>query len=116
MAHEIGKFTLENLAKMDSGRIAIAFEQACKRVALDCEDRPVEKKARKVVLELEFEPVTDASGLCEQVNTRIQVKENLPARKSKIYDLGLRRGGMLTVNLSDPESHDQQVLDLEDGR
>lgn len=46
------KFDLAALASIDGGRIAIAFEQALRRVAQDCDDRPGEKKERTVTLSL----------------------------------------------------------------
>ena len=48
----LGKFSLKSLAAMDGERIGLAFEQALKRVVMDCEDRPGESKERTVSLTL----------------------------------------------------------------
>lgn len=48
MLHQFG---LETLRDLDGGRVVEAWNQALVRVARDCEDRPQEKKPRKILLD-----------------------------------------------------------------
>jgi len=102
---------LKSLADLDGGRIAAAFEQAVKRCALDCEDRPNEENARKVTLQVEILPTMDEAGYCDGVNMAFQVKDNLPTRKSRIYSLGMKASGALFFSDEDPLNHRQLGLD-----
>lgn len=107
------KFDLKSLAEMDDGRIAVAFEQAMRRAAIDCEDRPADDRPRKLCLELEFKPVLDPAGYCESVVCQAQIKDTLPSRKSRKYDLGLRKGGMFVYQPMALDNHSQEPLDFE---
>jgi hypothetical protein len=107
MLHEL---KLENLTHLDGGRIVEALQQALKRAALDCEDRPGESKTRVVNLQFEFAPRIDSDGVFDTVDMKAQVKETFPTRKSRKYNLGYRKGGMLTFNdLSDENFHQKSI-------
>lgn len=108
------QFNFAALAELDGGRIGIAVDRAIKRAGEDCEDLPGEKKARRVTLVLDFVPDLDQDGLCESVKASVQIKESLPTRKSKKYDLGLRRGGVMTYQPDSLENHEQDTFDFED--
>ena len=108
------KFDLAALAKIDGGRVAIAFEQALKRCAADCDDRPGEKKARTVTLSLAVEPRIDQDGMCEDVNITATVADSVPKRKSKAYNMSLRKGGNLAYHPESPDNHAQEVFDLQE--
>ena len=89
----IRELSLSELQNLDAGRIAVAFQEELKRAAEDCEDRPGEQRARVVTLQCEVTPVCDEDGLCEEVRTKFQVRSKVPTRKSKVYTMGLRKGG-----------------------
>jgi hypothetical protein len=114
MATQIKQFGFSELAELDGGRVRIAMDQLLKMAALDCEDRPGEKKARKLTLQLELKPVLDQDGMCEDVKCTVQMKSSLPTRKTREYGFGLRRGGMLTFNPEAPDAHDQGTFDFKD--
>lgn len=88
MYHE---FNLENLGKLDGGRVAIAWQQALERIAADCSDRPGVGKARKLSLELDVKPDCDENGFCDTISVAFSVKESMPSRQSKPYELGVRQ-------------------------
>jgi hypothetical protein len=109
------EFTLESLRDLDGGKAAVAFTQHVKRAALDCLDRPGDKAARKVTLEISLIPVMEPGGDCTEVDVQIKASSAVPKHQTKPYSFGLRRGGMLVFNpdatdnvnqstyLSDPE-------------
>lgn len=105
-------FDLQSLARIDGGRIAIAFEQALRRVVQDCDDRPGEDRARTVTMSLACKPVLDSDGLCEDCDVQISVTDSVPKRKSKIYNMSLRKGGHLLFNDDSLDNVDQETLDF----
>lgn len=111
------ELTLPDLAAMDNERIGTAVAQALNRAADDIYDRPGESKPRKVVLEVLLVPECTEDGECDNVKMQAQVKDTIPARKSRVYDLGVRRrNGTTKLMYSDaaPDNHLQPGLLSED--
>lgn len=92
------KFSLKSLSTIDGERIAIAFEQALRRVVQDCEDRPGDSTARTVTLTLAVKPRLDVEGICDDCNIQVAVTDSVPKRKSKVYNMSVRKGGHLLYN------------------
>lgn len=108
---------LAEVATLDGERIGEAFRQALKRMASDIDDRPGDDRPRKVSLEMALVPEIDESGNCDNVKMQIQVKESIPTRKSRVYDLGIKRtaaGKCLTFSPDSPDNHNQPGLGLMD--
>ena len=106
------KFQLSAIAVMDGGRIDVAFDQALARVVADCEDRPGEKKARTVTLQLEVVPVLDESGVCDDVKVQMFINEGIPKRKTRVYDMAMKktnRGPQLLYRPDSLEDAEQNV-------
>ncbi len=104
---------LHGLAEIDGGRIGAAITQALARVAGDLDDRPADDRPRKVALEIVAVPELDEHGHCDNIKLQMQVKETYPSRKSKVYDLGLRRsasGKRLVYSPASPDDHRQPGL------
>ena len=114
--HGLRQFGLRELVEFDDGRIAVAFDQAIARIAQDIDVRPGDDRPRKLTLEIAFGPEVDGSGLCDSVKMQLQVKDALPTRRSKVYDLGLRKGGLMIFQPLSLHDHNQQGLpfDTED--
>lgn len=106
------KFDLAALADIDGGRIALAFEQALRRCAQDCDDRPGEKKPRTLTLQLSVKPVIDQDGMCEDCDVVVTVADNVPKRKSKSYNCSLRKGGHLAYHPDSLDDHEQETFDF----
>jgi len=104
------KFTLATVSDMDGGRIRTAFEQALKRCEDDLKDRPGVKAARKVELHLALAPVADGGEL-DSVNVTFRIKDNVPKRESKAYNMQSVPGGLL-FNDASPEDVRQKTLDM----
>lgn len=105
------KFSIDSLKKMDGGRVAIAFEQALKRCQLDCSDRPGLKSARKISLIAVMTPVLDEEGNLDSVDLEFEIKDNIPARKSRPYNMQTAPRGGLLWNEFSPEDVRQLTLD-----
>lgn len=104
------KFTLATIAEMDGGRIKTAFEQALKRIEADCKDRPGVKAARKLELVLTMTPIAD-DGELDSVDVTFRIKDAVPKRESKSYNMQAVAGGLL-FNDASPEDVRQMSLDM----
>lgn len=114
---ELRKITLEELAHIDDGRIGVAFAQALSRLAADMNDRPGDDRPRKLNLQIEMQPTCDETGCCDSVQMQAQIKDSIPTRRSRKYDLGLRthsQGGQLVYSPGSYENHRQPALDFDD--
>lgn len=105
-------FDAKSIAVIDGGRIAEAINQELRKAALDCDDRPGDRRPRKVVLQLEMVPKMDDKGLCDAVDVTAQVKAVHPSRKSQKFDMSLRKNGVLAFNEDSLDNADQKTLDL----
>jgi len=108
------KFQLSALAEMDGGRINVAFAQALARVVGDCEDRPGEKSARTITLQVAVVPILDASGVCDDAKVQMVITDSVPKRKTRIYDMALKKGKQGPHLLFRPDSLDEadQMVDF----
>lgn len=104
------KFTLATILEMDGGRIKTAFEQALKRMELDCKDRPGVKAARKLELVLQMTPIAD-NGELDSVDVTFRIKDSVPKRESKSYNMQSVAGGLL-FNDASPDDVRQMSLDM----
>lgn len=112
---ELKELTLATLAEIDGGRLAIAFKQALQRCAMDCDDRPGEKKTRSVTIQVAVEPVLDQDGLCEDCDVQVTIADSVPKRKSKAYNCTLRKGGKLLFHPDSLDDHEQETFDFKEG-
>jgi len=99
----IKELTLASLLEFDGGRISEAFMQELRRVVNDCDDRPGDKKDRKVTLEFSVTPQAADSGELESVSGKFFVTSSVPKRRSRAYDFEFRKGGRLGFLQDDPE-------------
>ncbi len=105
------KFTLGTLADMDGGRIKADFAEALDRCRKDCEERPAIEGARKIILTVSLNPVATDSGALDSVDVDFDLKDNLPKRASRTYNMTSLRGGLLFNELS-PDEARQGTLDM----
>lgn len=104
------KFTLAAIQELDLGKIATAYDRACQEAVLDCRDRPGEKKARTVILQLRIVPDGD-EGHCDTVAGEFDIQVKIPKRQSRTYSMGVKQDGTLIVNPESPDSIRQGTLD-----
>jgi hypothetical protein len=106
----VEKFNLASLVGIDAGRIKEAFEQAVRRCEDDCRDRPAVDRDRTVTLRASFRPVVGDNGELESCNVDFEINDNIPKRRSKVYNMKAGRHGLLFNELS-PEEIRQGTLD-----
>lgn len=100
--------TLETLKDFDQGSIALAFNQAVKKVLDDLRDRPGLKAARKLSIELTIKPTTEP----DRYEVEAKVKDNVPA---KSVTRPIHNGATGLVFSSDaPENPAQNTIPMED--
>jgi hypothetical protein len=103
-------FSLQELESLDGGKAVRALDAHIKRAALDCYDRPGDKKARKVTLEIELVPAMDAEGNCDEVHAKIRAASTVPKHVTKPYSLGLRPSGQLVFSEDAPDNYRQATI------
>lgn len=106
----IKEFTLDNLRHLDFGKAAEAFNQQIRRVANDCLDRPGDANPRKVNMEVMVKPAVNDDGSCDRVKLQIQVTSKVPSLRTRVYDVGLRKNGILAFSEDSPENFDQTTI------
>lgn len=110
------EFNLGKLEELDGGRIAAALELEMKAAIADCRDRPTETKPRKVMLEVQLQPtVYDGTGDLEAINMAMQCKHTCPTRKSRTFNVGVRKNGSLVYNELSQDNVHQRTLDEMEG-
>ena len=112
MSHRVVEFSFRDLADIDGNRLQVAFDQALKRCADDCYDRPGVSKPRKINMACELVPILDADGVCEEVKCSFEFSDTAPKRSSKVYSLNLKPDGKLLYHPEVLENHAQMALDL----
>lgn len=106
----IQQLSLAGLSLLDLGKTEAALAQHLRRVARDCYDRPGDRKARKVSLEIAVTPVLDADGGCELVKVQVQVTSAVPKMRTREYEMRLRPNGSISFNEDLPTDFDQSTL------
>lgn len=103
-------FTLDNLPKLDSGKVALAFSHELRRCALDCIDRPGDSSVRTVAIKAALKPVLDADGSCDTVEVEFEVSGKVPVRRSKVFSMATKATGALLFSEDSPDNVDQRTI------
>ncbi len=103
----------ENLKVLDEGKVAATLDTMLKRAVQDCMDRPAETKARLVTMQIEITPDMEPGGDCTKANAQIQFASKLPAYRTRVLSMGIRRNATLVFNEDEYDDFDQRSL-LED--
>lgn len=103
--------TLAAVADLDGGRVREAYELALRRLQRDCQDRPGLQEKRTLTLKLTLVPVADDAGGLDSCQVQFRVDEQLPTRRSKVYNAQAAPNGTLLFNEMSPEDIHQTTLD-----
>lgn len=106
-------FTLENLRKLDFGKIGVAFDVEREHVVKDCMDRPGDSHARVILMKFLFAPIADAAmGApdCERVRFECEISSNLPKRRTRVYEMSPTVNGGLMFNPDLPLEPDEDTI------
>ena len=112
------QFDLSTISEIDEGRVLEAWNQACKRLVEDIEDRPGLDDARKLVLTFELKPVKDEAGNLDTINGAFQIKESIPSRKTRNYDFKpkiVNGQSTLAFNPLSEDNANQHTIDEQGG-
>ncbi len=108
---------LENLAKLDFGKIPAAFDAEVLRCVADCKDRPLDDKPRKVSLTFNLWPKADVDGtgvVCQDVDVECEVTSTVPKRRTRIYTMRPTHDDKLAFQPDSPENPDQLGIEYND--
>jgi hypothetical protein len=107
------RFNLDTMKDLDSGRAVEAFQTATQRAVQDCMDRPGDKRARKIVLQLTLIPVARIDGNtidCDGAKGTFQCRCKIPDWETQEVDFGVQQSGDLIFNEDSPRDHRQMTL------
>lgn len=104
------KFELATLATMDCGRLKAAFDLAFQRLIDDCKDRPELPAARRMTLTVSVKPRTEQGSL-DTVDVTFDIKDAIPKRATRSYNMSVGRAGALWNEIS-PDEVRQTTFDL----
>lgn len=104
------RLTLETLKDLDLGKVNAAFDRELAHVVKDCIDRPDDRTARTVSLELAVTPEAEG-GVCEVVNGEFTIKSKVPPRRSRRYEMAVKPTGVALINPESPDAVRQMTLD-----
>lgn len=105
------KLTLENLQFIADGSVSAAFQHHLKRAVEDCDDRPGDKKPRKVTLELLVTPVVLQDGSTTDVSVESYVKSSVPPHISRPVECKVKQGGKAVFNDLSQDNPNQMTID-----
>lgn len=113
-------FNLETLKELGMGIVSKAFEHELKRCVQDCLDRPGDKNARVVTLQMQIKPVVDPmkQDECDTVSGEFEIKGKVPVRRTRVYSFGVKKTGSLMFSSDSPDNIDQKTIfdqDPDDG-
>lgn len=108
----------DSLKDLDYGMIDKVFENEIAKAADDCNQRPEDKTARKVVLTFSLTPRM-SGGALDRVEVAFDFATKLPIQKSKVYEMQpiINKGKATGLNFhpdlpDDPEG--TTIMDIAD--
>jgi hypothetical protein len=105
------KLCLSNLDALDLGTVAALFQANLKQIVSDLNDRPFDETARTLTLKFAFKPVIDSAGRdLEEVGTQVQVFNNLPKAKTKVYRMIPKADGTLVFSADFADEPNQEPM------
>ena len=105
------EISLENVKHMADGTIDAAFQQHVKRAVADCEDRPGDKKPRKVTLTFLMTPVMLQDGNVTDVQVEAVVKSSVPDHLSRPVECRVKAQGRAVFNDLSQDNPHQKTID-----
>lgn len=110
-------FTIQEIGKLDDGRVAAIVNKQIRAATVDCSNRPGVSDARKITVVLEMKPVCGEDGLCQETYIEAVTSLSTPKSRSKPINMGVRANGALMFNDVSQDNVNQQTLDqADDGR
>ena len=107
------RLSLESIKEVQGGVALEMFQDALHHAVKDCIDRPGDKRARKVTMQMNITPVAVTNGNtidCEGAKGVFQCRAKMPDRESAEIDFGVQNSGDLIFNPDSPRDHRQTTL------
>lgn len=79
------KLTMESLSVLDQGKVRAAVDKELRHVLADLSDRPGEKSARTVSIDIKLTPEQDESGVAVTGQLEVEVSSSVPKRRTRSY-------------------------------
>jgi hypothetical protein len=102
---------LQGLAHIDGGRVDVAFNRHLRRAIEDCEDRPGDRNARKVVLTAILRPVCLQDGAVTDVNAEFEIASSVPKHISRTVECRIKANGRAIFNDLSEDDVEQMTID-----
>jgi len=100
------------LAQIDRGILGMALDLELAKAVADCRDRPAEKTAREITLNIKIKPCEpDLTGDVDSIDLTYSVKGKHPPRKSKTTNCGVQKNNRLVYADMAPDNHKQRTID-----
>jgi hypothetical protein len=107
------RLSLESIKELDGGAALETFQTAVRRAVQDCIDRPGDRRARKVNLQLSLVPVPVIEGNtidCDGAKGIFQCRVKIPDWETREVDFGVQNSGDLIFNPDSPRDHRQMTM------
>lgn len=104
------QLTIGSLEELHDGRLAAAFLLHLKRLIQDCHDRPGEKKARKMAMQITVTPVVEVGDSiveCIGADAEFTFKSAIPDHRSKAINLRTNKNGQASFSAESEDNADQ---------
>lgn len=85
--------SLDTIANVDNGVVAVAFDKVLRTLQMDCEDRATLKKARVINLQVSLVPVADHDHLV-RIDTQFHIKSTIPEKSTVCYPMHVTNDGI----------------------
>lgn len=105
------ELNLDGMTDFAGGSVEAIFNRHVQRAIADCEDRPGEKKPRKVTLTANIMPVILQEGGITDVAVDCEVTCAIPKHISKTVDCRVKVGGRAIFNDMSEDDVDQMTID-----
>lgn len=96
--------TAQDIADLDDGRVGVA-------IAHDLADRPHEKGARKLRIDLQFKPVLSSEGALDSADARVAIVPTFPKKQTRSLSMGVHHSGALIHNAASANDIHQGTID-----
>lgn len=103
--------TAQDIADLDDGRVGVAIAHALKQIAHDLADRPHEKGARKLRIDLQFKPVLSSEGALDSADVRVAIVPTFPKKQTRSLSMGVHHSGALIHNAASSNDIHQSTID-----
>jgi len=105
------ELNLQSLASIDEGRVDKAFARHLKRAIQDCEDRPGDKKPRKITVTALVSPIMLQDGAVSNVSVECEISSTVPKHVSRLVECTVKHGGRALFNDLSEDDIKQRTID-----